>query len=133
MTHSQDAQWQWWNIPIKPDDDVPGPHFEHLIPDNEMIDDLLEGLMRTGAAQDYPLPEPEPYVPPPRRFGNHHYSEPHIPPDLESRWRGKDKNMDHPPVPGYRDFPECFAHIDFGGNHAQPIRQTGKTHGRRCA
>lgn len=113
---------------MKPEDDVEplGPHLEYVTYDNEEIDDLIDSLWHYGSAQDYPIPDE---IPKP----SFQWVElPHIPPNLERRLQTKDRNMDNPPVPGYRDFPECV-HIDFGGNHAQQITQTGKAHGRRRA
>lgn len=75
------------------------PFYELMIDGPEVIDDLVELLLRTGSAQDYPIPDiPKPD--PGSGYGPqfHDY--------LNPRFFTNDRQMDQAPVPGYRPMPD---------------------------
>jgi len=94
----------------------PGPHFDLCVPEPDMIDDLVNSLWHHGSAQDYPAPEPEyPAHLKVKHLNERRCSQYHEYTDLRSLTR--DRKLDDPPVPGYRDFPTAIARkIDFGLN-----------------
>jgi len=85
-----------------------GPRFDLLIPDADLVDDLVDSLWRYGSAQDYPAPESEyPAHLQVKGINERRWSRYHEYTDQRSLTR--DLNLDEPAVPGYRDFPTAIA------------------------
>jgi hypothetical protein len=93
------------------------------VSDIEAIDDLIDSLQHVGSAQDYLQPEP---------------AHPQVLREDFAEWRGRrlraeysdirsqtrDRELDQPAVPGYRDWPSDIV-VDYRANSCSPLRDLG--------
>ena len=91
----------------------------HLRFDNETVDDLITSLWRWGSAADYPRPED----PPPEDRRRRRWAT-----FTDLRSRTLDRDLDDPPVPGYRDWPAGIT-VDYAAE--RPIKAAGSVTAKR--